>query len=320
MYKKIAREIKKYNIIVIARHIGPDPDALGSSIGLKELILNNYPKKQVYVVGTSASRFRYLGNIDKLPDINYKKALLIVTDTPDLKRIDGVESNKFSKVIKIDHHPFVEKYADIELIDDKASSASQLIIELAKVNNYKVNKEIASKLYLGVVADTNRFLYDYTSYKTLELAAWLIKKTNLNFTSLYDKLYTKLLKEIIFSGYISLNMQVTDNGLAYIKLNDDILKQYGVDPATAGNLIENYNNIDKVKVVAFCSEDKTNDYIKCSIRSKGIIINEIANHYNGGGHAYASGARPKTFEEVDSMLEELDNICKNITLEDTNVE
>ena len=192
MYKKIAREIKKYNIIVIARHIGPDPDALGSSIGLKELILNNYPKKQVYVVGTSASRFRYLGNIDKLPDINYKKALLIVTDTPDLKRIDGVESNKFSKVIKIDHHPFVEKYADIELIDDKASSASQLIIELAKVNNYKVNKEIASKLYLGVVADTNRFLYDYTSYKTLELAAWLIKKTNLNFTSLYDKLYTKL--------------------------------------------------------------------------------------------------------------------------------
>lgn len=310
-YKKIAKEIKKYNTIVIARHIGPDPDALGSSIGLKELILNNFPKKQVYVVGAPASRFRYLGNVDKLPEIEYNKSLLIVTDTPDTKRIDGVDYSKFAKVIKIDHHPFVEAFADIELIDDKASSASQLIIELAKKNNYKLNSDIASKLYLGVVADTNRFLYEYTSYKTLELVAWLIKKTNLNFTSLYDNLYTKSLKEIVFSGYISLNMNITENGLAYIKLTDDILKKYEVDPSTAGNLIENYNNVDKIKVVAFCSEDKGNNYIKCSIRSKGPIINEIASHYNGGGHIYASGARPKTFAEADKMLEELDNLCQN---------
>ena len=310
-YKKIAKEIKKYNTIVIARHIGPDPDALGSSIGLKELILNNFPKKQVYVVGAPASRFRYLGNVDKLPEIEYNKSLLIVTDTPDTKRIDGVDYSKFAKVIKIDHHPFVEAFADIELIDDKASSASQLIIELAKKNNYKLNIDIASKLYLGVVADTNRFLYEYTSYKTLELVAWLIKKTNLNFTSLYDNLYTKSLKEIVFSGYISLNMNITENGLAYIKLTDDILKKYEVDPSTAGNLIENYNNVDKIKVVAFCSEDKGNNYIKCSIRSKGPIINEIASHYNGGGHIYASGARPKTFAEADKMLEELDNLCQN---------
>ena len=310
-YKKIAKEIKKYNTIVIARHVGPDPDALGSSIGLKELILNNFPKKQVYVVGAPASRFRYLGNVDKLPEIEYNKSLLIVTDTPDTKRIDGVDYSKFAKVIKIDHHPFVEAFADIELIDDKASSASQLIIELAKKNNYKLNSDIASKLYLGVVADTNRFLYEYTSYKTLELVAWLIKKTNLNFTSLYDNLYTKSLKEIVFSGYISLNMNITENGLAYIKLTDDILKKYEVDPSTAGNLIENYNNVDKIKVVAFCSEDKGNNYIKCSIRSKGPIINEIASHYNGGGHIYASGARPKTFAEADKMLEELDNLCQN---------
>ena len=310
-YKKIAKEIKKYNTIVIARHIGPDPDALGSSIGLKELILNNFPKKQVYVVGAPASRFRYLGNVDKLPEIEYNKSLLIVTDTPDTKRIDGVDYSKFSKVIKIDHHPFVEAFADIELIDDKASSASQLIIELAKKNHYKLNSDIASKLYLGVVADTNRFLYEYTSYKTLELVAWLIKKTNLNFTSLYDNLYTKSLKEIVFSGYISLNMNITENGLAYIKLTDDILKKYEVDPSTAGNLIENYNNVAKIKVVAFCSEDKGNNYIKCSIRSKGPIINEIASHYNGGGHIYASGARPKTFAEADKMLEELDNLCQN---------
>ncbi len=310
-FKKVYKAIKKYDTIVIARHVGSDPDALGSSIGLKEAILYNFPNKKVYVVGSPASRFRYIGNIDKLDEIDYEKSLLIVTDTPDVKRIDGVNINNFNYVIKIDHHPFVEKYGNIELIDDKASSASQLIIELIKKNNMKINSEIASKLYIGLVADTNRFLYSYTSYKTFELVAWLIKKTRLDFTSLYGNLYNRPLREIRFSGYLSSNLIVTENGLGYLKITDEILKQYDVDPSTAGNLIENFNNIQEVKVIAFCSEDKGNNYIKCSIRSKGPIINEVTSNYNGGGHIYACGARPKTFADVDNMLKDLDELCKN---------
>ncbi len=310
-FKKIYKQIKKYDTIIIARHIGPDPDALGSSIGLKEAILYNFPNKKVYVIGTSASRFRYIGNLDRLEDVDYSNSLLIVTDTPDVKRIDGVNPSNFDYVIKIDHHPFIEKYGDIELIDDKASSASQLIIELIKNTNMKINESIAAKLYIGLIADTNRFLYSYTSTKTFELVAWLIKKTNLNFTSLYGNLYNRPLREIKFSGYLASNLIVTENGLGYLKITDDILKEYNVDCSTAGNLIENFNNIQEVKVIAFCSEDKGNDYIKCSIRSKGPIINEVTSHYNGGGHIYACGARPKTFNEVDKMLEELDLLCKN---------
>ena len=310
-FKKIYKQIKKYDTIIIARHIGPDPDALGSSIGLKEAILYNFTNKKVYVIGTSASRFRYIGNLDRLEDVDYSNSLLIVTDTPDIKRIDGVNPSNFGYVIKIDHHPFIEKYGDIELIDDKASSASQLIIELIKKTNLKINESIASKLYIGLIADTNRFLYSYTSVKTFELVAWLIKKTNLDFTSLYGNLYNRPLREIKFSGYLASNLIVTENGLGYLKITDDILKEYNVDCSTAGNLIENFNNIQEVKVIAFCSEDKGNDYIKCSIRSKGPIINEITSHYNGGGHIYACGARPKTFDEVDKMLEELDLLCKN---------
>ena len=314
VFKKIYKQIKKYDTIIITRHIGADPDALGSSIGLKELILNTFPDKKVYAIGAPAARFRYLGLVDKIPDTDLKKALLIVTDTPDIKRIDGANPNDFGYVIKIDHHPLVEKFADIELIDDKASSASQLIIELAKNTKLKLNKECASKLYLGLVADTNRFLYDYTTTKTFDLVSWLIKQTNLNFTTLYSNLYVRPLKEIIFSGYISLNMKITNNGLAYIKITDEILKEYDVDSSTAGNLIENFNNIDKIKVVAFCSEDKGNGYIKCSIRSRGPIINDIASHFNGGGHIYASGARPSNFEQVDKMLQELDEICANFEI------
>ena len=311
MFKKVYNKIKKFDTIVIARHIGADPDALGSTLGLKELIIATFPYKKVYVVGAPAARFKYLGTVDRLPEIDLSKTLLIVTDTPDLKRIDGVNPKDFKYVIKIDHHPFVEQYANIELIDDTASSASQLIIELAKKTKLKVNQQAASKLYIGLVADTNRFLYDYTSYKTFELAAWMIKITNLKFTQLYSNIYLRPLKEIIFSGFIALNLNITENGLAYIKITDEILKKYEVDPSTAGNLIENFNNIEQIKVIVFCSEDKGNNYIKCSIRSRGPIINNVANDYEGGGHIYASGARPNNFEQVDQMLKELDDVCAN---------
>ena len=90
LYKKIYKEIKKNDIIVIARHIGADPDALGSSMGLKDIILHNFPNKKVYVVGCPASRFRYFGTLDKFDDSMYEGSLLIVTDTPDKKRVDGI--------------------------------------------------------------------------------------------------------------------------------------------------------------------------------------------------------------------------------------
>jgi len=307
-YKKILKCIKKYDNIVIARHIGADPDALGSSIGLKEIIKYNYPNKNVYAVGNPAGRFRYLGMMDRLPE-NIDNFLLIVTDTPDKKRVEGVDVDSFKYKIKIDHHPFIEEFCDIEWIDDTSSSASQMIIELALKCNLKIPLEAAEKLYIGVVGDTERFLHNYTTTKTFDLVSNLIKKTNLDFTSLYSKMYLRSLSDIRFNGYLASNLVVTENKLAYIKLDDKILKEHKVDASTAGNLINNFYNIDEVLVVAFCSQDIANNYIKCSIRSRGPVINEVASHFNGGGHALASGAKPKTFEEVDEMLKELEQVC-----------
>ena len=158
IYKKIYKEIKKNNSIVIARHIGADPDALGSTFGLKELILNTFPNKSVYVVGLPASKHKYIGELDNFSTDLYNNSLLIVLDTPDVKRVDGIDPMKFKYRIKIDHHPLVDKYCNIELIDTKSSSASQLIIELAFKTPLKISKKAAEKLFIGIVGDTNRFL------------------------------------------------------------------------------------------------------------------------------------------------------------------
>ena len=115
MFNKIYRKIKKYNTIVIARHVGADPDALASQIALRDSIKKTFPKKDVYAIGYPASKFKYLGNLDKFQESMYENSLLIVTDTPDKKRIDGADPDRFEYSIKIDHHPFIEKTCKYKL-------------------------------------------------------------------------------------------------------------------------------------------------------------------------------------------------------------
>lgn len=317
-FKQIYKKIKKFDTIVIARHVGADPDALASQLALKDTIKKTFPNKKVYAVGFPASRFKYLGFLDKFIDDLYDNALLIVTDTPDLKRVDGVDPTRFKYSIKIDHHPFVEKYCDFEYIDDSASSASQLIMELIFNTKLKMTKEIAEKLYIGLVSDTNRFLFSYTTAKTFALISKLINETNLNFAPLYEQLYTRPIREVRFEGYITNNMKITDNGFAYIKLNDEILSEYGVDSATAGNMVNNFNYIDEVLAWVVFSNDKANDTIRGSIRSRGPVINTTAAEFGGGGHMFASGIRLKTDEQVDELINALDLVCKKYK-EDNNL-
>ena len=317
LYKQIKKEIKKYDDIVIVRHIGADPDALGSQLGLKELIKFNFPEKHVVALGNPASRFKYMGVLDKDVDMDYSKALLIVLDTPDIKRIDiNVDINKFAYIIKIDHHPFVEKYASIEVMDEDASSTSQLITEFILANKLKINDTIAKYLYTGIVSDTDRFLHDYTSKRTFELVNYLLENSDFKITSVYQPLYMRPLEEIRFQGFIYQNMEITDNGLAYIKITDDLMKEYKVDSASAGNMINELKFIDKIIVWVFFSEDTKSNLIRANIRSRGPYINELATIYGGGGHKYASGARLTSWKQVDNMIEDLDNLVKDFNKED----
>ena len=125
--KQIIKKIKEYNTIVIARHIGPDPDAIASEIALRDIIKLNYPSKNVYAVGAGVSKFKYFGTLDKIDDVDFSKSLLIVLDVPRFERVDSVNPELFKYTIKIDHHPCDELVCDLELVDETSSSTCQLI-------------------------------------------------------------------------------------------------------------------------------------------------------------------------------------------------
>ena len=180
MYKKIYKEIKKFDTIVIARHIGVDPDALASQLALRDSIRLSFPDKKVYAIGTGSAKFGYIGKLDKF-DGPFKDALLIVTDTPDRKRVDTADPSLFSSTIKIDHHPFIEKYCDIELIDQ---------------TKLECNRSIAEMLYIGLVSDSNRFLFNSCTASTFCLVSKYLDLYKFNINELYQKMYVRPIDEV----------------------------------------------------------------------------------------------------------------------------
>lgn len=310
IYKQIYKKIKKYDNIVIARHIGPDPDAIASSIGLRDSIKATFPNKKVYAIGTGVSKFKFYGTLDKAPEENLNKTLLITCDVPGVLRIDGANTIDYAEVIKIDHHPFEEDFGGIEWIDTSATSSSQMLLELIFNTKLVLTKKVAENLFLGIISDSDRFLLSYTSSKTFYLVSKLIEETKIDFVSLYPNLYERSISEIRFQGFLANNIKITDNGLGYVKITSDDLKEYGVDAATPSNMINSFNFIKEVLVWIFITRDEKNEIYKINIRSRGPIINEVAIKYNGGGHKFASGVRTTDEREIENLLKDLDIVCK----------
>ena len=308
--KQIIKKIKEYDNIVIARHIGPDPDAVASQIALRDSIKLTFPKKNVYAVGSSVNKFKYFGNLDRVDDSKLEKPLLIMLDVPNKARTDAINYDVYDYVIRIDHHPNVEDVANLELVDVNSSSTCELIVELIINSKLKMNYNIASNLFLGIVADSDRFLLGYCTPRTFKLVTMLIENYNLNISELYYNLYERPISEVRFQSYIALNMTITENNFGYIKLDKKIMDEYKVDSSAASNMINNFNFIKELYCWAFSSYDEKNEIFKINIRSRGPVINEVAQKYNGGGHKFASGARIKNESDVDNLFKDLDEATK----------
>ena len=233
--KSIYKAISKYDNIVVARHIGPDPDAVCSQLALRDSIRLTFPKKNVYAVGLSVSRFKYFGHLDHIDDSTLEKPLLIVLDVPNISRIDSANIKNYADVIKIDHHPYEDKMGSLEIVDTGSSSTCELIALLIKNTRLKMDDKVAENLYLGMVADSDRFLLSTTTARTLDVASYLVKNYNFDLNNSYKMLYDRPLNEFRFQAFLALNMTVTENGFAYMKITKEMINEYLVNRITRAN-------------------------------------------------------------------------------------
>ena len=252
-------------------------------------------------------------------DIQYEKldnALLIVCDTPDRKRIDSAIVEDFAYSIKIDHHPFVEKVCDIEIIEDDKTSVCEMIMKILEETELKCDSNIASLLYMGLVSDSNRFLFNSCTPETFNIVSRYLEKYHFDLSNVYQKLYLRPLNEVRLEGYISLNMNVTPNNLGYIYISDEDINKFGVDSESACNMVNNFNFIKEVLVWATITEDVKNNQFRVSIRSRGPEIQKIAEAHGGGGHKYAAGVKAKTKEDAMEVMRDLDILLQEYNKEE----
>ena len=306
---QILEKIKAYNTIIIHRHMKPDPDALGSQVGLKELLQYNFPDKKIKVVGYDLPTLTWLAKMDEVDDQEFEGALAIICDTANTARIDDKRYLNAETIIKIDHHPNDEVYGDLVWVDTNSSSASEMIALLAEATNLELSDYAAKMLCAGIIGDTGRFLYPSTSARTLRIASKL-REHNFDYTELTRKMDTMSFKIAKLQGYIYDHLEVDEKGAARVILTQEILKKYDVTDAETAAIVGAPGRIEDVNLWGIFVEQADGHY-RVRLRSKSVPINEIAKEHDGGGHPLASGANSYSLEENEVIYQKLKNLLKN---------
>lgn len=305
-FEEILEKIKAYDTIIIHRHQRPDPDALGSQVGLRDIIRHNFPEKKVLATGKDEPTLTWLTKMDTVSDDDYPGALVIVTDTANTPRVDDDRYTKGDFLIKIDHHPNDDAYGDLLYVDTTTSSASEIITDFALSTSLALSNEAARLLYCGIVGDTGRFLYPATTSKTLSIASKL-REYDFDFSTLARQMDSFSFKIAKLQGYVFDNLEVDENGAARVVLTQDIMKKFNVTDAETSAIVGTPGKIDCIQSWAIFVE-QTDKHYRVRLRSKSQVINEIAKRHDGGGHPLASGANSYSLEENDEIYQEIKDL------------
>jgi len=303
---RILSLIQSHDTIILHRHSSPDGDALGSQIGLKHIILENFPQKRVYMTGDAAGRYAFMADsvMDDVPDEVFPGALCIILDTSAPHLISDDRYLKAKALCRIDHHLFCGQIAPVEVVDSSCESCCGLITALCMEHGLRVNDAAANSLYTGMVTDSGRFRYDSTSARTMRCAAFLLER-KVDTNEIYRHLYASDFDQLLLRAQYTLKIRFTPRRTAYIYTTGDELKQTGADEFTISRgMVSVMSDIRGVDIwVNFTETDRG---VLCELRSSRYNINPIAVKYGGGGHAKASGATLPDRETAMAMLADLD--------------
>ena len=310
MFERIAELIRSHDPVILHRHRNPDGDALGSQIGLKHLILENFPGKTVYMVGDPAGRYGFMEDcvMDTVPDEAYRTALAVILDTSGKSLISDGRYAQAAATARIDHHLFVEPIAREEVTDASYESCCGLIVSMAQECGWRIPDLAAQSLFTGMVTDSGRFRYDATSARTFRQAA-LLMENNIDTDRIYRHLYASDLEQVKLRAEFTRKIALTPHSVAYIYTTWQELQALPLDAFSVSrgmvNLMGDIKGVD-----IWVNYTETEDGVLCELRSGTLNINPIAVKYGGGGHKKASGATVKDRVEAMRMLQDLDALAE----------
>ena len=309
MFKQILEEIKSYNRILIHGHIRPDGDCYGSQFGLQAIIKENFPEKDVRVVGDTSEYVSFLGTPEKetITDEMYDDALVIVVDCGSAERVSEPRYTMGKKIVKIDHHIAQTHYGDLVYVEEEAPSCCQIITKFALENGLRLNHDAAFALYTGIVTDTGRFRFRGITSETFMIAAKLLEY-GVEVDKLDNYLSIETLQTIKLKGYVLENCEFTENGVVYIKMPRDIINKYNVTDEEAASQVGLIGAIEGYPCYCLFIEYPTE--VRIRIRSRGPRVDKLANKYGGGGHEKAAGGHLDSWDQLDDFIKDFDALTK----------
>lgn len=312
--QEILKKIRENDRIMIFRHIRNDGDCVGASKGLKEIILATWPEKQVLLIDHDKAEYlAFLGDDDEeVGDEIYAASLGIVVDTASENRISNKKYTLCADLIKIDHHIPLETYGSVAWVEEERSSCCEMIVDFYETfrEELVLTPQAATYLYTGMVTDSGRFRYEGVTGDTLRLAGTLLDK-GIDTDTLFAQLYLEDYSYLKFKAQLYERMEITPNGVAYIYLDRDMQRQFGLTLEQASASIGALDSIRGcLSWLAFIETGDEKGAIRVRLRSRFVAINTIAEKYHGGGHACASGATVYSRQEAEALIKDMDTHIK----------
>jgi phosphoesterase RecJ-like protein len=299
-WQPLADVIQKKKRFLLTTHVRPDPDGLGSMLGLAEGLAGLGKEVGMVVSSIYPPRYDFLDPHKRirrfqLPGDEYRSfEAAVVLDTGTWNQLGDFGS--FLKTLNvpkfvIDHHPTQDDLGATRLVDTNSEATGRLVYDLLHRLKAPLNKEAAQFLFAAVATDTGWFRHSNTTAPTFALAEALCR-AGANPTWLYDQIYEQnRLPRLHLMGLVLQRLQTTENGqIAYTELRRDDYKATGAIPSDSEDLVNFTRGLIGVEVGLFFMEQPEGG-VKVSLRSRERVnVSKIAESFGGGGHRLASGA------------------------------
>lgn len=307
--------ISEANSIAIGGHVRPDGDCVGSTLGMYNYIVDNYPSKKVVInLETVPNTFHFLKNADKIGlvdniDTSEVYDLFMCFDCGESSRLGQFNEalfNNAKKTVCIDHHIKKGNFADFEYIIQDESSTCELVYNVLPKD--KITKEIAECLYTGIIHDTGVFQYNCTTKATMECAGFLMEK-GIDFSTICnDTYFAKTNAQNRVMGKALLDSKLYCNGKIIATVTDaSDMAMFNVLPRHLDGIVQQLRLTTGVDVAIYLYETGEGDF-KCSTRASSHCDFDLAAFcatYGGGGHKKAAGFNVATttpWDEIEKMV------------------
>jgi len=300
----IKERLDRSKNVVIASHVRPDGDAIGSLLGLGLALQDAGKTVQMVLVDGVSSSFRHLEGSELIvKEPTGEHDTFITVDSADFKRVGKAFENFGHPDINIDHHKTNERFGTLNLVEPEEVATAAILANHLPHWDYKITKPIAAALLTGIVTDTLGFRTSNTNPSALRLCAMLME-TGVNMTDLYMKSLVK--KSFPAARYwgAGLSRLEQEDGIVWATLTIEDRKKSGYGGNDDADLINMISAIEGNKVGMIFVE-QNDHHVKISWRAlePGIDVSKVAKYFNGGGHAAAAGADiPGTLSEIQPLV------------------